>query len=167
MGPGWAQDRRPMSSPRRSLECRASLLALAIASAGASVHLALEVAVSPWNSEDRLLPTRCPGEGPLAPPAADDDAIVAPAELEAIELRCRSAGAERCEVADAMPLQRAIEASATLFGADVPDHAFLRFSPAHHRVVWTLRAHQAGLTADVDAFDAGVVEFAADGVTTN
>jgi hypothetical protein len=33
-------------------------------------------------------------------------------------------------------------------------------------VVWTLRANQAGLSADVDAFDAGVVEFVAYGVTT-
>lgn len=156
-----------MPTPHRSLECRASLLALAIASAGASVHMAIEVAVVLWQTEERPLPIRCPGDEAMPSPATPSGAVTVPEYLEAVELRCRAAGAARCEVAETLPFERAVEATASLFGHELPDHAFLRFSPAHHRVVWTLRAHQAGLTANVDAFDAGVVEFSADGVTTN
>jgi hypothetical protein len=155
-----------MSSPRRSLECRASLLALAIASAGASIHLALEVAVALWQSDVRAVPTRCPGSDTAPAPTQPPSTVSEPESLEAIELRCRAAGAARCEITEAMPFERALEVTASLFGTDVPDYAYLRFSPSHHRVVWTLRANQAGLSADVDAFDAGVVEFVAYGVTT-
>jgi hypothetical protein len=162
-----AQDRHPMSPTRRSLECRASLLALAIASAGASVHLAIEVVADLWSDGERVVPIRCPDAEPLGPSAAPLGPELGPDDLEAIELRCRSAGAARCEMALALPMQRAVEATLTLFGPETPDQALLRFSPVHHRVVWTLRAHEAGLTANVDAFDAGVVEFSADGVTTN
>jgi len=161
------QDRGPMSTTRRSLECRASLLALAIASAGASVHMAIEVAVSLWESDDRVVPIRCPDGDVTTPRGVVPGSQPGPDDLEAIEMRCRAAGAKRCEVALALPIERAVEASATLFGEETPDQALLRFSPVHHRVVWTLRAQEAGLTANVDAFDAGIVEFAADGVTTN
>lgn len=156
-----------MSSPRRSLECRASLLALAIASAGASIHLALEVAVALWQTDVRAVPTRCPGSDSAPAPTRPAGTVTEPESLEAVELRCRAAGAARCEITEAMPFERAVEVTASLFGNDVPDYAYLRFSPSHHRVVWTLRANQAGLSADVDAFDAGVVEFVAYGVTTN
>jgi hypothetical protein len=130
------------------------------------VHMAIEVAVSLWEADERVVPIRCPDADRLEPGVVPGSAL-APEDLEAIELRCRSAGAARCEVASALPIERAVEATATLFGEETPDQALLRFSPVHHRVVWTLRAEEAGLTANVDAFDAGIVEFAADGVTTN
>ncbi len=137
------------------------MLALAIASAGASVHLAVQVAVDLWQLEDRPSLVRCHSEGSSSPRLAE------PMDLDAVERQCHAADAARCELADALPLERAVDASKQLFGAEVPEIGFLRFSPAHDRVVWTLRTHQAGLTATIDAFDGDVIEFSAEGVTTN
>lgn len=149
----------------RSLEARASLLALAIATAGGSIHLAVEVALGLGRPE-ATAPPSCPG-APHRDATEAPDTEIDPSDLDAVEMRCRAAGAARCEVAHAVTFDRAVEATASLFGSDTPDHARLRFSHAHHRVVWTLRAHRAGLSAEVDAFDGAVVEFVAEGVTTN
>lgn len=115
---------------------------------------------------DAPTPPSCPG-APHRDASEASGAVTDSTDLDAVQRRCRAAGAPRCDVTEAVSFDRAIEVTSSLFGSDTPDHAQLRYSPAHHRVVWTLRAHQAGLVADVDAFDGAVVEFVAHGVTTN
>jgi hypothetical protein len=153
-----------MSSRLRHLEVRSSLLALTIATAGASLHLAVDLTLDLWRPAARV---KCPGGSVAQTDDRPDGASLGPDELESVEASCRTSGAARCDVARVVPYARALEATRAFFGDESPDQALLRFSPVHHRVVWTLRAHEAGLRADVDAFDAAVVEFAADGVTTN
>ena len=154
-----------MSNARfRHLECRTSLLALAIATAGASVHFAIEIAMAP---SDRALEIRCPGHEAAPAEVAPSDAVSEPAYLEAVELRCRAAKARRCEVAQAIDPGLAVETASVLFGEEHPDHVFLRYAPAYRRVVWTVTDTRSGMTADLDAFDGAVIEFTADGVTTN
>ena len=156
----------PMSTRFRNLECRTSLLALAIATAGASVHFAIEIAMAPSASE-RSRDVTCPGHGTATDELEPDGAVSEPSYLEAVELRCRAAKARRCEVARAIDAGRAVETASTLFGEEHPDHVFLRYAPAYRRVVWTVTDTRSGMTADLDAFDGAVIEFTADGVTTN
>ncbi len=154
-------------NPLRRLECRASLLALAIATAGASIHLAVEIATDAYASDERVVPVRCPGALEALERVRPSGAAADPSYLEAVERRCRADGAARCDVSNVVPHGRAIEAVRPLFGDEDVNHVFLRFSPAHHRIVWTVTAIEAGLIADVDAFEVDVIEFAAEGVTTN
>ncbi len=156
----------PMSTPRlRRLECRTSLLALAIATAGASVHFAIEIATAPEHGGAREV--RCPGHAAEPAELAPSGDVVEPSYLEAVELRCRAAKARRCEIAQAIDADLAIENASSLFGDEHPDHVFLRYAPAYRRVVWTVTDTDSGMTADLDAFDGEIIEFAADGVTTN
>jgi hypothetical protein len=136
------------------------MLAVAIACAGASVHLAVDVAVALWRQGDRPQ-IHCPGDSRSAAASRPKGAVSQPAHLEAVAVRCLAEGAPRCDVDHAIDFGHAIGATATLFGDDIPEHAMLRFSQDHHRVVWTLRAPAAGLSADVDAFDGTVVGFRA------
>ncbi len=143
------------------------MLALAIATAGASIHLAVELAMDAYAEDERVTPVRCPGLAAPANPVEPVGAVAEPSYHEAVALRCQAAGASRCDVARVLPSHEAVAAAQALFGREPADHVFLRFSPAHHRVVWTVRATEAGMVADVDAFAGEVIEFAAEGVTTN
>ncbi|MBX7082574.1 MAG: hypothetical protein K1X88_25440 [Nannocystaceae bacterium] len=151
----------------RHLQCRASLLAFAIATAGASIHLAIELTMDAYAQDERVTPVRCPGLAGAAPVVTPTGAVAEPSYHEAVALRCEAAGAPRCDVEHVLPAHAAVTSAQALFGGEPADHVFLRFSPVHHRVVWTVRATEAGLVADLDAFRGEVVEFAAEGVTTN
>lgn len=146
------QDREPMSRCTHRLECRASLLALAIATAGASVHVAALVIAGDDDSRTRVT---CPTKaGRLASGPTGD-----PAYLEAVELRCGMAGVDRCDVANVLGRSEALERAEALLGPETADHAFVRFAPEYGRIVWSVRDLDAGTRAELDAFDGRVLEY--------
>jgi hypothetical protein len=152
-------------SRRSQLECRTSLLALAIATAGASVHFAIEILVS-TDAESGPPQIRCPGRA--APGSAlEPSATASPAYLEAVELRCRAAEATRCDIDQAIPSSLALQLATPALGSETPDLVFLRFAPLHRRVVWTVTDTRGGLSLDIDAFDGTPIELTDAGVTTH
>jgi hypothetical protein len=145
-----------MSSRTRRLECRASLLALAIATAGASLHLAWLV-LTPDDPSPRVV--TCPGHGAST---SSEGLAGDPRYLEAVETRCRMAqeATERCDVGAVMSRAEAIVRAEAMLGPGTADHAFVRFAPEYARIVWTVRDLDMGARADLDAFDGGVLEYA-------
>jgi hypothetical protein len=148
-----------MPTPRLChLECRASLLALAIATAGASVHFAIEIAMSSDDDQPRALEIRCPGHDTGARELAPLAAVSDPSYLEAVELRCRAAGAQRCDLSRAIDAGTATAIATPMFAGGTPDHVFLRYAPSYRRVVWTLTDTRGSTSIDLDAFDGSLVE---------
>lgn len=147
-----------MSSATRRLECRASLLALAIATAGASVHVAILAFAAPEESAPLL---ECPGRL-VAMDAVPVGATAQPEYLAAVERRCSLSGATRCEIAQAIDRNEALARAEDMLGARTADHAFLRFAPEFGRIVWSVRDLDAGQRAELDAFDGRALEYAID-----
>ena len=146
-----------MSSCTQRLECRASLLALAIATAGASVHLAVLVFTDDEPAPAKIVcATQAHGGAPAGLLAGD------PEYLEAVETRCRIAAAERCDVANVMGRVEAIVRAEAILGAGLADHAFVRFAPEYGRIVWSVRDLDVGARAELDAFDGRALEYAID-----
>ncbi len=146
-----------MSSCTQRLECRASLLALAIATAGASVHLAVLVIGDDEPASTRVVCETQPHVDASVGRLAGD-----PEYLDAVETRCRLAGAERCDVADVMGRTEAIVRAEAILGAGLADHAFVRFAPEYGRIVWSVRDLDVGARAEIDAFDGRALEYAID-----
>jgi len=145
-----------MSSCIRKLECRASLLALAIATAGASVHMLLIVT----HSEPEPTRVTCSTRAELGTPAGS--LVGDPGYLEAVETRCRMAETDRCDVANVMGRVEAVVRAEAMLGAGAADHAFVRFAPEYGRIVWSVHDTGANTRAELDAFDGRALEYAID-----
>jgi hypothetical protein len=142
-----------MSRCTHRLECRASLIALAIATAGASVHVAALVLADEDDASTRKITCPTAARKPERGPVGD------PGYLEAVELRCLTAHADRCDVANVLALSDAIARGEGLLGANAADHAFVRFAPEYGRIVWSVRDLDASARAELDAFDGRVLEY--------
>lgn len=142
-----------MSIRTRRLEARASLLALAIATAGASVHLAIEVMQT---SAAVRAPVVCPGHAMRA--------IDRPEYLVAMREHCRVDDGTGCDEVF-VTLPEAIAAAEEVLGEDSVDHAFLRYSRAHRRVVWSVFDLDDASRLELSATDTRVLEYADESIT--
>lgn len=98
----------------------------------------------------------CPTPAARPSPAGD------PSYLEAVELRCGMAQAERCDVVHVLGRGEAVERAEALLGPETADHSFVRFAPEYGRIVWSVRDLDAGTRAELDAFDGRVLEYSVD-----
>lgn len=146
-----------MASCTHRLQRRASLLALAIATAGASVHLAVLAFTDDETATARVV---CATEHPVG--ARSGTLAGDPDYLDAVATRCRLAAAERCDVANVMSRLEAIVRAESILGAGLADHAFVRFAPEYGRIVWSVRDLDVGARAEIDAFDGRALEYAID-----
>jgi hypothetical protein len=128
------------------------LLALAIATAGASVPLADAEPTTPRIT----CPMRADVGGPTGGLVGD------PRYLEAVQVRCHAAVTDRCDVANVMGRVEAIVRAEAMLGAGAVDHAFVRFAPEYGRIVWSVRDLDASTRAELDAFDGRALEYAID-----
>jgi hypothetical protein len=132
------------------------LLALAIATAGASLHMLVLVT----HSEPTTHRVTCSTRADVSPSVGG--LVGDPSYLEAVELRCRAGAADRCDVANVMGRVEAIVRAEATLGAGTADHAFVRFAPEHGRIVWSVRDLDASTRAELDAFDGRALEYAID-----
>lgn len=137
------------------------MLALAIATAGASLHMLVLVT----HSEPTTPRVTCPMRADVAAPAGG--LVGDPGYLEAVKARCEMAspdvqGELRCDIANVMGRVEAIVRAEATLGAGTADHAFVRFAPEYGRIVWSVRDLDANTRAELDAFDGRALEYAID-----
>ncbi len=141
-----------MPYPTTRLEARASLLAFAIATAGASIHLAVDT----LRGHAATTPATCPGQSARTVDRAE--------YLVAMREHCRVDGGTGCDEVFASVVT-AVAAAEEVLGDDTVDHAFMRYSRVHRRIVWSVFDLDDASRLELSASDLRVLEYADESIS--